>query len=585
MRLVFAILFLFCFSSYQVISQKKQEEIELLHADKFTVDKYTPKGANKLKGAVRLKHQNALMFCDSALLFDDNSLKAQGHVKIVESDSLTLIGDSLFYDGNTKIAEFRGNVVIDNGSSILKTNYLDYNRETGMGAYFNGGEIDSKQEKVHLTSERGYYFTAAKVFHYKTDVVMTHPDYIIYTDTMHYSSDLEKTWFFGPTHIEFENRDIFCEYGWFDQLADRANFIRNAKILTSGQILMGDTIDYDQKTQIGISKCNVVMIDTSQNFEVNGDYAIYYEQDSVSFVTKNMIMKQEMNGDTFFLVADTLNSFVDSCWHERIIRTYHNTRFFRTDMSGQCDSLVYHTADSIIYMYNDPILWSENNQITADSIQLTMANGAMDKMYMNKNAFIIAHEDSIFYNQIKGINMIGYFKDAELSKVDVFGNGQTVYYPREEDQTLTGVNETKCSNMTIKIDSSAIKKINFYDRPTATLTPTDEMSANGMQLDGFVWRNSERPGSVDDLIFGTSSPIVKKVSEKKLQEVIEDAPEKADTNVKLDSQEETITPKTQVGQDPQETKARKDLTPEEKQQTTEKKKSKLKKKPESSSED
>lgn len=513
MRLALAIVFLL--SALHSLGQKKQEEIELIHADKFTVDKYTPKGAKKLKGSVKLKHQNALMFCDSALLFDNNSVKAKGHVRIVENDSLTLVGDSVFYDGNTKLAQFRGNVIIDNRSSILKTDFLDYNRETGVGTYYNGGEIDSKQEKVHLTSERGYYYTEAKMFHYKTDVVMTHPDYVIRTDTMHYSSDLEKTWFYGPTDIEFDNRDIYCEYGWFDQLADRANFIRNAKILTSGQILMGDTIDYNQKDQIGISKCNVVMIDTSQKFEVNGDYAIYYEKDSVTYVTKNMLMKQDMDGDTFFLVADTLHSFVDSCWHERIVRTYHNTRFFKVDMQGQCDSLIYHTADSIIYMYTDPILWSDNNQITADSIRLTMSNGTMDRMYMDRNAFIIAKEDSLLYNQIKGIKMIGYFKDSELNKVDVFGNGQTIYYPREEDRTLIGVNETKCTNMTIKIDSSAIEKISFYDRPTATLTPSDDMPNGGLMLDGFNWRINDRPGSVYDLILGTSTPFKPKKSEVK----------------------------------------------------------------------
>jgi lipopolysaccharide export system protein LptA len=584
MRLAYAIVLLFCFSFLQLRSQSKQEEIELLHADKFGINKYTPKGANKLKGSVRLQHQNALMFCDSALLFDNNSVKAEGNVRIVESDSLTLVGDSLFYDGNTKIAKFRSNVIIDNGSSVLKTDYLDYDRSTGIGAYYSGGEIDSKQEGIHLTSERGYYFTESKVFHYKTDVVMTHPDYTIYTDTMHYSSDLEKTWFYGPTHIEFEDRDIFCEYGWFDQLADRANFIRNAKILSSGQILKGDTIDYDQKAQIGISKCNVVVIDTSQKFEVNGDYAIYYEADSVSFVSENMIMKQDMNGDTFFLVADTLHSFIDSCRHERIIKTYHNTRFFKEDMQGQCDSLVYLTADSIIHMFHDPILWSDNNQITADSIQLTMANGTMDKMYMNQTAFIIAHEDSIFYNQIKGINMIGYFKDAELSKVDVFGNGQTVYYPREEDQTLIGVNETKCSNMTIKIDSSAIKKISFYDRPTAKLTPTDEMPATGLQLDGFNWRINERPGSVYDLLLGTSTPQVEKVAKVQKQvellpktEIEEEVEESSESN---NQEAETTDNKKQIIDDnvinPQEEKPAK--TEEEIKELKEKKSSKLKSK-------
>jgi lipopolysaccharide export system protein LptA len=459
-----------------------------------------------LKGHVRLKHQEALMFCDSALLFDNNSLKAEGNVKIIENDSLTLTGDSLFYNGDSKLAKFRSNVVIDNGSSILKTDFLDYDRENNVGVYYQGGEIDSKQEQVHLTSQRGKYFSEQKMFVYKTDVVMKHPDYTIYTDTMHYSSDLEKTWFYGPTNIEFDDRNIYCEYGWFDQLKDRANFIRNAEILSSGQILRADTIDYDQKNQVGISKCNVVLIDTSQRFEVNGDNAIYYEADSVSYIWDNMIMKQDMDGDTFFLVADTLHSYLDSN-HNRIIQTHYNTRFFKTDMQGRCDSLIYLTKDSVIHMYYDPILWSEENQITADSIYITMKDGTMDKMYMNKNAFIIAYEDSIFYNQIKGIRMEGIFKNSELDKVKVFGNGQTIYYPREEDQSLIGVNETKCTNMTINIDSSQIKKISFYDRPTAKLTPTDEMPTNGMQLDGFNWRENERPNSVIDLILGSKSPV------------------------------------------------------------------------------
>lgn len=500
---------LFFISSFLSQAQEKQEEIELLHADKFTVDKYTPKGANKLKGNVRLKHQDALMFCDSALLFDNNSMKATGHVRIVESDSLTLKGDSLRYNGNTKIAHFRGNVIIDNKSSILKTNYLDYNRETGVGIYYNGGEIDSRKEKTHLVSKRGYYYSEAKMFHFKDKVVMKHPDYTIYTDTMHYSTDLEKTWFYGPTHIEFDDRDIFCEYGWFDQLADRANFIRNAKILSGEQILIGDTIDYDQKKQIGISKCNVVLIDTSEKFEVSGDYAIYFEADSISMVTKNMIMKQDMSGDTFYLVADTLYSFVDSCTHEKVIKTYHHTRFLKSDMQGKCDSLVYMTKDSVIFMYRDPILWSEENQITADSIKLTMKNGDLDKMYMDKNAFIIARDDSTYFNQIKGRNMIGYFVESELTKVDVFGNGQTIYYPKEEDGSLIGVNETKCSNMTIRIDSSQIKKISFYDRPTAKLTPSDDMPDGGMKLDAFNWRSKERPRTLFELMIPDETPVIR----------------------------------------------------------------------------
>lgn len=475
-----------------------QEEIELLHADKFTVDNRTPEGASKLRGNVRLKHQNALMYCDSALLFDDNNLEAFGHVKIRESDSLTVTGDSLFYNGNTRIAKVRGRVTVDNRSSVLQTRHLDYDRKTGSVHYFAGGVIDSKKEKLHLTSSQGYYYSGKKLFHFKQNVVMEHPDYTIYTDTMHYSTDKEKAWFFGPTRIVSEDRNIYCERGWYDQLQDVAQFIRNARILSSGQIMKGDTIQYDERKKIGISRSNVVLIDTNERFEVNGDYAIYYELDSVSYVTKNMMMKQDMDGDTFFLMADTLHSFMDST-HHRVVKTYHDTRFYKSDMQGRCDSLVYLTKDSVIFMYKDPILWTDDNQMVSDSVRITLSKGTVQNLYMDRNAFIISKEDSNLYNQIKGRKMIGYFKDARLSKVSVIGNGQTVYYPREDDNTLIGVNETKCSNMLISLDSNKIRKITFYDRPTAKLTPTDEMPAEGLKLDWFVWRESERPRSMRDL--------------------------------------------------------------------------------------
>lgn len=481
-------------------TKKKRAEIQLIHADRFTRDATTPKGASKLKGDVQLRHEDALMYCDSAYLYEkSNSLDAFGHVRIVEGDSLNLTGDSLFYDGDKRVAKIRGRVKIDDGASVLTTNFLDYYRDSEMGHYYGGGTIDSKKEKTNLTSKIGYYYTNTKTFHFKKDVVMKHPDYTIVTDTMQYAPDREKTWFFGPTNIDSEERHIYCELGWFDQLKDEAVFIKNARIQTESQIMEGDTIEYDEAKKIGIGKCNVVMIDTAEKFEVEGDYARYEEEDSTSFMTKNLLMKQDMDGDTFFLTADTLYTYPDTNG-KRVLKTYHHVRFFKSDMQGACDSLMYLTSDSIIYMYRDPILWSDDNQLTADSIHMTMKGGALDKMYMNLNAFIISKEDTNLYNQIKGRNMVGYFKDQDLHKVDVFLDGETVYYPREEDSTLIGVNKTECMNMTIRIDSNQIDKITFYDKPVAKLTPSDDMPMGGIILEGFIYRIAEKPLSPGDLL-------------------------------------------------------------------------------------
>ena len=169
-RFLFLVTFLSaCLGSYAQTQAKKKEkpaEIELIHADKFTVDKNTPKGASKLVGNVELRHQEAFMFCDSAYLHDNNSLDAFGNVKIEEGDSLIMTGDSLFYDGNLKLARVRGRVRIDDKASILTTPFLDYYRETSMAHYYGGGVIDSEKEKTHLISKIGYYYSESKLFHF-----------------------------------------------------------------------------------------------------------------------------------------------------------------------------------------------------------------------------------------------------------------------------------------------------------------------------------------------------------------------------------------------------------------------------------
>ena len=40
----------------------------------------------------------------------------------------------------------------------------------------------------------------------------------------------------------------------------------------------------------------------------------------------------------------------DKSYKSKIIMAYHKVKFFKNDMQGLCDSLIYNTTDSIIYM-------------------------------------------------------------------------------------------------------------------------------------------------------------------------------------------------------------------------------------------
>ncbi len=55
-------------------------------------------------------------------------------------------------------------------------------------------------------------------------------------------------------------------------------------------------------------------------------------------------------------------------------------------------------------------------------------NRQTDRLELYNNAFIASKVDSLRFNQIKGRSLTGYFKDNELYKIDIKGNGELLYY-------------------------------------------------------------------------------------------------------------------------------------------------------------
>ncbi|MDZ7646059.1 MAG: hypothetical protein U5K54_02125 [Cytophagales bacterium] len=71
-------------------------------------------------------------------------------------------------------------------------------------------------------------------------------------------------------------------------------------------------------------------------------------------------------------------------------------------MQGVADSLVYAAADSTIHFFTNPVLWSDENQITADSIRMLLKNKKIDKLYMIANAFVASQDSLKISIKLKG---------------------------------------------------------------------------------------------------------------------------------------------------------------------------------------
>ena len=172
----------------------------------------------------------------------------------------------------------------------------------------------------------------------------------------------------------------------------------------------------------------------------------------------------------------------------------------KSDLQAVCDSVSYILSDSTIQLLGDPIMWSEENEMSADSVDLYLKNQELHSMYMRPNSFMVSQVDSIRYNQIKGTEMRGFFKDRELRNIKVKGNGQTIYFGQDEEERFIGVNWAESSDIDIRLAEQEIKSITFVSDAEATMYPIGELDPKSeLRFKGFQWRESLRPLSKEDL--------------------------------------------------------------------------------------
>jgi len=128
-----------------------------------------------------------------------------------------------------------------------------------------------------------------------------------------------------------------------------------------------------------------------------------------------------------------------------------------------------------------------------------MTNKALDSLVMYNNAFIVSRDSIKGFNQIKGKDMIGYFEENELDRIAVEGNAQTVYWVREEDKNLIGINLAKASRMLIKLLESQINEIIYRSSPNEVMYPEKDLPPSEEKLKGFKWLDALRPSDKMDI--------------------------------------------------------------------------------------
>lgn len=489
--------------SYSQEEGKKGQKVTLKQADELEGGVFEGKKIRKLRGNVIFTQDDMTLYCDSAYHYiEKNNIDAFGHVKIVQGD-MTTTGEKLRYNGDEKIAKMKNNVVMKDSKMTLYTDHLDYNMNTKVGYYYNGGKIIDR--KNTLVSRSGRYNTVTKMLYFKNQVNLKNPEYELWCDTLNYHTTSEIAYFVGPTDIESKGTKLFARKGIYNTILGESHFEDQAAINDTNYRLSGDSLFYDEKKKIGFAFDNVELYLKKENIKIYGDIGMTNDSTGISkMYGGNPLMKNLMKGDTLYLSADTLIAISDTNDNIKKLLAFNNVKMFKSDLQATCDSLTYNYQDSTIYFNYSPIIWSDENQMTGQKVKIQLANDEIDKMYIDEDAFVVSEDSFINYNQIKGKNMIAHFTKGEIKKLDVEGNGQSIYFVLEDDTLFTGMNKTICTNMVFYFDSSEVKKINFLTDPEARFIPPNELSDPDKKLTGFDWLIEMRP-ELEELLSPTKS--------------------------------------------------------------------------------
>lgn len=493
--------------------QQNKTKVELIQA--MSLDKRKGFEPQVLIDSVILFHDGAYMYCDSAYLDEKtNSFEAFSNIRINQGDTLFMYGDYLHYNGNTKLLKVRENVRLENKDVTLFTDSLDYDRVLNLGYYFDGGMlVDSLNE---LTSFLGQYEPSIKIATFSDSVKLVNDRFTLYSDTLKYDTFTKIATILGPSTIVSDSGVIHTTRGWYDTQTEESMLFDRSRIVNKegNRILIGDSISYHKQAGFGEVFGNMFLQDTLKKIILRGHYGYYNDITKYAMATDSAWCIEYSQKDSLYLHADTLKMVSDSIFYQ--MKAYHGVRFYRTDIQGVCDSMQYNTKDSVLYLYREPVLWNEQQQLYGDTIEIFMNDSTIDWVHMKQYCFAIQEKDSIHFNQLKGRDLKAYFVGGDIRYILVEGNAESIFYPEEDDGTMTGMNQTESSYLSMNLRDKKIEKLKIWPKSKNRMTPIPDLSSEQLRLPDFQWFDYLRPLNKDDIFrkVQKKAEAVRKVSNK-----------------------------------------------------------------------
>jgi lipopolysaccharide export system protein LptA len=432
------------------------------------------------------------------------NIKFYGNVSVKDPE-FKLKTDSIEYDSKNRIAYFIAPTYIDQDSSKIYCESGYYNIKNGS-ASFSKNMKHIRGQRI-ATADKLEFFDDQKTYILSGNAEFTEEDKYAAGDTIIYNEKSKQSTLIG-NNATYKSKEQTAQGKIliYNEKDDSFFSIGRSTIVDDNISITGNNTQYSKNSGVGNARGDVVFIDTTADYEIRSAYMDFNKNEdyllSYGDSTKNLNVIFYSENDTTYIGSDTLKMvrmIRENGDTIKLIKFFNNVRIYGTDFQSIADSLVHIPIDSIYHMFGNPVLWSENSQISGDTISIMIKKSGIEKLYARNSGFINNLIMKNLYNQIQGTRINAYFEDDTLRKMDIDGNAESIYNMEDDARKLTGTVKTVCSSISFSFMDNKINNIKFFSDVKSNLTPIKQEIQNPQRLSGFKWLSDLRPQNKDDL--------------------------------------------------------------------------------------
>lgn len=399
------------------------------------------------------------------------------------NDTLQIFTDTLFYNTSTHIAEFNSYTTIVNRDGTINTTEGQYNTLSGLAELFARSKVSMKRG----TTLEG--------------------------DTLTYDRNVG----IGEAHGNMVLVDSIRQctltgnYGYYNEIADSAFVTGRAVAMEYSR---GDTLFMHGRYITSVLKVDTMHVPVEKpmpvadNDTVSDDNAVANIPQASKDKTEQIYsdvddggtdsLPEENQAISNDVLIETNFSVVPDSTH--VMKAWPRVRFYRSDLQGICDTMVFVQRDSVLHLRHHPVVWNGERQIFGNVIDVYMNDSTVNHAILPESAFTAELIEDVFYNQLSGKRMEAYFLDGALRRLELDGSVQAIYYPEEADSTINKMVYVESSFLSALFNAKDIERMKTWPETSGRFIPLYLAKKSDLFLPKFQWYEGLRPRSPEDIL-------------------------------------------------------------------------------------